>query len=66
MSYKDRLANWVEERIFQDDETGKFRIYDPNSDELESKLFDTEEEILDVLWDRAIALDGPTLYGIDV
>lgn len=66
MSLKDRLAAWVEERIFEDDETGKFRIYDPGSDELEDKLFDTEEEILDALWDRAMAVDGPTLYGVDV
>ncbi|KKK85784.1 hypothetical protein LCGC14_2769820 [marine sediment metagenome] len=66
MSYKDRLSNWVEERIFQDDETGKFRIYDPNSDELEDKLFDDKDEIRDVLWDRACALDGTEIYGVDV
>ncbi len=65
MSHKDRCQAWVEERKWKNDD-GSWQIYDPVDGLLEDHVFSTEEEIDNVLWGRALKVDAPTLYGIDV
>lgn len=63
MSYKDRLAEWVEEQKYEHND-GTFSICDPFTGEREKEVY-TEEEIDAILWDRACELDGTELYGVD-
>jgi len=63
MSLKDQCFKWVEERIWEN-EDGTFSIYDPVDDTIESKKY-SRDEICDVLWNIAVTIDAPTLYGID-
>ncbi len=64
MSLKDQCFAWVEERVW-DNEDGTFSVYDPVDNTIEDTKH-TEDEIYDLLWERAVVLDAPTLYGVDV
>ena len=67
MTYKDRLANWVERHKFEEvskDGVDRLYISYDGGKTLEGPY--TEEEANDILWEKAMELDATDLYEIDV